>query len=68
MVPESDVIKLKIDKSLLRELRLSNSSEFPPSLSYYAESSNREKLLDEVFSILSETEIRDMLPDILKVC
>ena len=44
---------------------ISGEVSVPRSLSHYAE--DRVQLLDQVFTILSESDVRGMLPDILKV-
>ena len=51
--------------SELVKLVIAGEVTVPQSLSHYVE--DRAQLLDQVFTILSETDIRGMLPDILKV-
>ena len=51
--------------SELVKLVIAGEVKVPQSLSHYVE--DRAQLLDQVFTILSETDIRGMLPDILKV-
>lgn len=63
---DGEVIKLKVEHSLLQELQLATSiSTFPKPLREFIE--DRNKLLDEVFTVLSRHDVEGMLPDILKV-
>ena len=50
--------------SELVKLVISGEVQVPKTLGHYVE--EREELLDQVFTVLSENDIRGMLPDILK--
>ncbi len=52
--------------SELAELVRAGQIQLPKSLSHYQQ--DKWHLLDQVFTILSENDIKGMLPDILKVC
>ena len=62
---DGEVIKLKVEHGLLKELQITSISTFPKPLREYID--DRSKLLDEVFTVLSRDDIECMLPDILKV-
>ena len=50
----------------LAELVRTGQVQLPKNLSHYQQ--DRWQLLDQVFTILSEDDVKGMLPDILKVC
>ena len=52
--------------SELVELVSTGAIQIPQSLMSYAE--DRSQLLDQIFSILTSDDIKEMLPDALKVC
>lgn len=51
--------------SELVKLVMSGEIKVPKCLGHYVE--DRTQLLDQVFTILPESEVKEMLPDILKV-
>lgn len=59
----SDKKKFKSISELVK-LVIAGEVEVPKSLTHYV--SDRNQLLDQVFTILSEGDVRGMLPDILK--
>lgn len=65
---ESTTGKAHKSRSLseLVELVSSGVIQIPQSLMAYAE--DKSQLLDQIFTILGSDEIKDMLPDPLKVC
>jgi len=52
--------------SELAQLVSSGTVHIPKSLVHYVE--DRVQLLDQIFTILSPSDVKGMLPDILKVC